>query len=75
MEWQNIETAPKDGVLILLYGTSIVAPGVFSLGEWHFWEGPIADNDNGNTVGEMNGWTRGYGPTHWMPLPAPPTHD
>ena len=76
--WRPIETAPKDGTLILVhFGTK----GVRAVS----WDSPFHDE-----VTEENGiWCvdddkhgpyglRGYldghpsAPTHWMPLPAPP---
>ena len=56
MEWQLIETAPKDGTCILLRGTG----GRHADG---FWE-PRAYNGNGCWV-----WPYIHGtPTHWTPL-------
>lgn len=69
MEWQPIETAPKDGTQVLLI-------------RWvpdtrrHGW----MDIDRWATKEEGRGWV-GFGSfnpefwpaTHWMPLPAPPT--
>lgn len=63
LPWQPIETAPKDGRLLLLATTSAVITG--------FWL------DNSKTQSPWEGWStsgkpfRGP-PTHWMPLPAPP---
>ena len=65
--WQPIETAPKDGTNVLLVNRK----GNMATG---LWQGR----------GVMAGWwLRGgngpnvffndhHGPTHWMPLPAPP---
>ena len=74
-EWQPIETAPKDGTIILISGPRAsskfveaaywgLAPRSFG-GDKHFpW----------TTLDETNG-TNGRAedsPTHWMPMPAPP---
>lgn len=76
--WRSIETAPKDGTLILVH---FRCKGVRAV----FWGSPFYDE-----VDESNGlWCvdddkhgpyalRGYtvtgpsAPTHWMRLPAPP---
>lgn len=59
MEWQPIETAPRDGTTILVVNAKI---GLYSVEEWRqgAWR-----NDEGLTV-------RG---THWIPLPTPPRGD
>jgi len=69
--WQPIETAPKDGTVILLLSDG-VDPGFFYLGEWHFWDGTVVQDEHGNDAGYLNSWLTGYGPTHWLPLPELP---
>lgn len=64
MEWQPIETAPRDGCHILLAG--IAEPGGVVVAYWntdvtHQWE--CSHDDQNDLYGD---------PTHWMPLPAPP---
>jgi hypothetical protein len=63
MEWETIETAPKDGREIILFANGDVFTGEWKKGSIHFG---------------MHGYwqaTRGgidFQPTHWMPLPKPP---
>ena len=61
MDWQPIDSAPKDGPILLFYqGEMIVGYWLLSpdeLGGWH-----EASNDACQ-----------FYPTHWMPLPPPPT--
>jgi hypothetical protein len=63
MEWQPIETAPKDKpVLIWVDGTTCI--GINTEDD----EGPYWNEvrlDDGAWGGEIY-------PTHWMPLPTPP---
>ena len=66
MEWQPIETAPKDGSVIIV---------------WYF--SPLFARWCYVGKGEKKGWAsqdywlsddfEEYKPTHWMPLPQPPT--
>jgi hypothetical protein len=56
MTWQPIETAPKDGTVLLVHGERGVELGWCVLSRW-YWHGR-------NSVTEQ--------PTHWMPLPEPP---
>ena len=64
-EWKPIETAPKDGTRILLATNDYVFEGYWHQYSPHcdgWWK--VSDIENlGNTI---------Y-PTHWMPLPEPPT--
>ena len=71
MEWQPIETAPKDEVWVLGYSPNMPIS-----------EYPYVMYYEENTYGNPKAWTsisnRGYGqeeiyPTHWMPLPPAPT--
>lgn len=60
-EWQPIETAPKDGEMVLLF-VPLKHNGKFHMGAYRF--------DNGHW------WTDSHtfvsNPSHWMPLPKPP---
>jgi hypothetical protein len=70
-EWQPIETAPKDGTLILLGRSKGVWAGkytpVFTSGYRpdSAWQSMLLNHDH---MAE-----RYAPPTHWMPLPQPPT--
>lgn len=74
MEWQDIETAPKDGTKLILVGEphahfydsedrcwTYGEVGVECVGEGYFFAG----------LWQRNGGTF-KNPTHWMPLPSPP---
>ncbi len=81
MEWQPIETAPRDGTrIIVFYGSEMHAMLVreawwktpyegapLERGSWcYHWAG----NSDGCLLDKS---VHGIGATHWMPLPAPPT--
>ena len=70
MDWQPIETAPKDGRGILICAGSgedrVVGEAEFSSdGAW-WWANTVGEN--WDPIEETWG-----PPTHWMPLPDPPT--
>jgi len=68
MEWQPIETAPKDGSWVLLYLRHPWSEieKAFWYNAWQNWQ---------TTIPEEGGEFCGIGaavPTHWMELPEPP---
>jgi hypothetical protein len=67
MEWQPIETAPRDGAELLLCAADPLVVGRFyrGVGQWA---------DANPAFRSKAGWFWAFGirPTHWMPLPAPP---
>lgn len=68
--WQPIATAPKDGTTILLYGE-----GAVTVGGWMSAADQGAEPDEEYLIAA--GWwsldLRDNAPTHWMPLPDPPS--
>ena len=70
MDWQKIETAPKDGTVVLTYDPRWQPPLTAS-----FYEFPPGSGAKWRLTWDD---TEKYGrhePTHWMPLPAPPESD
>ena len=66
--WQPIETAPKDGTVVLIFqqdrsnfGGRGIAAGRFMEPPWDGWWGTCGDS-----IICMR-------PTHWQPLPEPPS--
>lgn len=73
MDWQPIETAPKDGTAIL----TVVAGFEPSVSQWvdrkvkaRWCIDPETFMEQAHF--EEYFWNTRYEPTHWMPLPAPP---
>ena len=63
-KWQLIETAPKDGTLILIYCPEELYENTHT-----------ASHGQGNkwlSNGCVDGWMTFDDPSHWMPLPPPP---
>ena len=58
MDWQPIETAPKDGSRVL-----VVSGEEYHVASWH--------GDNGYGLEWFNDEIM-VPATHWMPLPSPP---
>jgi hypothetical protein len=70
-EWRDIETAPKDGSRILVWGEGEMLAVIWS----YYWPSMTAKRGT-----EEPGWvtfTGDIGPliiaSHWMPLPTPPS--
>ncbi len=55
--WQPIDTAPKDGKIVLLYSETDCRTG--------YWLKRL--------LSQGGQWSSVLRPTHWMPLPAPPS--
>lgn len=72
--WRPIETAPKDGTEIILTNGLWVAVGWYSHSPF-LWRdaqaGAWVDSDPRDGGGALSGVNA---PTHWMPLPQPPSH-
>ncbi len=68
-EWQPIETAPKDGTNVLV----IVVEHPESHCVLRHQDGQWLNDEFFDVIsGEQVIW---YEPTHWMPLPDPPSKD
>lgn len=79
MEWQPIETAPRDGTVILAYcpeyGMRQTEMGRYREGSpgyarWEMGDGPR--NYGWVWIEEKHNSAHTWKPTHWMPLPPPP---
>lgn len=75
MEWQPIETAPRDGTAILLWWKHCPTPSVGC------WDIGLGDESDTRYVCHPQGWIsegddcipkNQQDCTHWMHLPAPP---
>jgi hypothetical protein len=60
-DWQDIATAPKDGTQVLLLSGGRIGNGCWNPGGAFF-------GAHWMTTGDI------FGPSHWMPLPAPPVN-
>lgn len=64
-EWQPIDTAPKDMVVLTDWGTGIYKMR-YRAYQWYLcdWDGDIPScNEYGAEIAEIE-------PTHWQPLPS-----
>jgi hypothetical protein len=64
MDWQPIETAPKDGSFVLAYNAGSMFQDMVEETMW------IVQFSGGRWRIALDG--QSAQPTHWMPLPAPP---
>jgi hypothetical protein len=73
MDWQPIETAPKDGTLVLVF-----SPGDFQTTTVASYTDAArrpcwtAEGPDGRACDSAGDWQTLLDPTHWMPLPASP---
>jgi hypothetical protein len=74
-EWQPIETAPKDGTVILLWSRYASHPTTAA------WEGDrwVCQADGHSAIESQSDFGTTYRefdvPSHWRPLPAPPADE
>lgn len=68
MEWQPIETAPKDGTEIIVYTATKRITTAWFCEETKLWPHDEVYSEDGEPCNV--GW-----PTHWMPLPEPPKEE
>ena len=81
-QWQPIETAPRDGTRIIL-AKIIPADEDREAGVWWVcggrWQTEHILSGTGGKIRRQAQWTDGVDnlgePTHWMPLPEPPTEE
>lgn len=67
-QWRTIDSAPKDGTVILLY-VGIFGHDYASA----FWNDDYWDIGSRDAADARDKWNFEFGsPTHWMPLPEPP---
>ena len=72
MIWQPIETAPKDRPILLFCRYEPVGIGIWWCNTWHWW----ADGAALEYMSDFGSEYKQFGPpSHWMPLPEPPTQD
>lgn len=70
MEWQSIETAPKDGRKIILW---LADEGFSVMANWRVLDVGTENEWSGFWIWEMDvGADFLHDATHWMPLPEPP---
>lgn len=74
-EWKTIDSAPKDGTVVLLFcpkswdsegvrvGWWCTSPAEHNFDDSGWYDDESASHDVSDLYGE---------PTHWMPLPEPP---
>ena len=70
MEWQPIDTAPKDMDILLYCQRRGIVRGHWNTDEYGRNPAPYWTHDRERTWGVRE--TRDDQPTHWMPLPQPP---
>lgn len=73
MQWQPIDTAPKDGRTVLV-GRDVGDPWgfVYGAGYFHATADPILRGWICRGLKDPPGELGLGNPTHWMPIPAPP---
>lgn len=84
MEWQPIETAPKDGTWFVALApdstqdSQMPKPFVFTTcwvkEQYAVWE-PVDEDTQKRRIDDHSHWYGHEDPTHWQPLPSYPSQD
>jgi hypothetical protein len=89
-EWQSIESAPKDGTAIIVsvrgfHPRRPCANGMFvTTARWVWSDNKVGEQGDRHPLEgaflELNNdwsdeWGGNLGPTHWQPLPPPPSEE
>lgn len=73
MNWQPMETAPRDGSRVLLfYQKTGGVVGHWNIDRFAKKPAPYWSSDREHITGTRH--ARAVGPTHWAPLTEPPIH-
>lgn len=70
--WQPIETAPKDGTPIDLWGVNHLHPQKTGRRATDVTWGPVRDWMGRERADWQHGMAEDFEPTHWQPLPSAP---
>ncbi len=71
-EWQPIETAPRDGTPVDLWGLNLLSYDKRGQRICNVKFGTVTDWIGRENDDWQHGRGEGFEPTHWRPLPAPP---
>lgn len=71
-QWQSIETAPKDGTEVIVYRRDA---GAFTAHYISPYDVGVSDDDEPSWFTVCGEDLTGDLPTHWQPLPSPPTQE
>lgn len=72
-EWRGIETAPKDGTRFLATNGKIFAACCWYVTRMWLLDNPSAFRAEHEAHPDHDGEFKRWEPTHWMPLPEPPS--
>lgn len=75
-DWQPIETAPKDGTVVLVVGDRGHSCAQWRREGWDTGSGWHATVEGQECLdGDDRYGLKRLSPTHWMPIPSPPAGD
>lgn len=69
MKWGVIAARPKEWEYVLVWGHATQREHAVGIGRWYL-------HSSGQVFWDINGVSgQSLGPSHWMPLPVPPTSE